>query len=129
MAELLYPDTWIDADCRCGVVFRRPKWADVTECEDCREVPVLFGVDETSPIHSITGVELVAQKWGGALYLGTRPMRFDRTVDDHPQDVDLHGDDCRRNNVIMVSENEARIYAKRILALLPPEDDVTEGSA
>jgi ribosomal protein S27E len=122
MSELLYPDTRVDVTCQtCGNVFRRPSWGTTIECPECSVETVVYGADEHSPIYSMTGVELVAQRWHGALYIGTRDFNPERTVDDHPQDVDAARDVRKRNQVVSVSENEARIYAERILALLGEE--------
>ncbi len=117
MSELLYPDTQVDVTCTtCGKTFRRPEWGKAMECTDCGGY-VMYGADEHSPIYSINGVELVAQQWNGGFYLGTRQIDFDRTVEQHPQNTE---DNARQegNQVIGISDNEARVYAERILALL-----------
>lgn len=127
MAELLYPDTWVDVTCSsCSRVFRRPAWGEATECDFCQGCPTIYGADEHSAIVSGSGIELVAQRWHGNIFLGTRAMDFARMTDDHPQE-DRDSQDMHSNQVFMVSENEARIYANRILSLLPSEDDDAAG--
>jgi hypothetical protein len=111
---------------KCGRPMRKPPWAldnDHTACYECDPANSVMYSDPEDPITSINGIELVAEIWRGKVYLGTRRWTGDRTTESHPQDVPEEDTDeadeiRRRNQVVMVSPDEARAFASKVLTML-----------
>lgn len=120
-APPLYPDTRVWVDCAdCGIRFKRPAWAHEhpPTCRVCGG-PTMYENDGSEAIYGLSGVELVAQLWGGVPYVGTRQINFDRTVEDPPQrPVGDPWAGQRENQVIQLTTNEILIYANRLLGLI-----------